>query len=78
VAISAARTRRGATKVVFTLTEPARLKVWYDRASFSVDRPGGTAGFWQRLAPKRVRIVAWDAAGNVSPPAVLKLTPAQR
>jgi hypothetical protein len=78
VAISTARTRRGATKVVFTLSEPARLKIWYDRSSFGVDRPGGTVGFWQRLAPKRVRIVAWDAAGNVSAPAVLRLTSARR
>jgi hypothetical protein len=78
VTILSARTRRGATKVLLSLSEPARLKVWYDRASFSVDRPRGTTGFWQRLAPRRVRIVAWDTAGNASPPATLRLTDGRR
>ena len=72
VELVAARTRSGATKLVFELDEPARVKVWYDGAAFAVDRPAGTVGFWQRLDPRRIRLVAWDAAGNRAAPLVLR------
>lgn len=67
-----ARTRRGATKLLFDLSEDAWVKIWYGRESFAVDREAGRAGFWRRLKPGRIRIVAWDAAGNASDPVVLR------
>jgi len=72
VAIVAARTRAGATKLIFELSEPASVKIKYDRAAFTVDRPAGTVGFWQRLDPRRIRLVASDAAGNTGEPVVFK------
>jgi hypothetical protein len=72
VELVAVRTRSGATKLVFRLDEPAGVKIWYDRAAFTVDRPAGTVGFWQRLDPRRIRLVARDAAGNVAEPLVFK------
>jgi hypothetical protein len=76
VGLVTARTRGSATKILFTLNEPAKVKVWYDRTPFVIERLPGTAGFWQRLAPRRVRIVAWDAAGNASVP-LLAAVPAR-
>jgi len=72
VELLSVRTRAGATKLVFKLSEPAGVRVWYDRTAFTIDRPAGTVGFWQRLDPRRIRLVARDAAGNAAEPLVFR------
>ncbi len=66
VNVLSVRSRGGATKLLFDLSEPAHLKVWYGKSAFEIDRPQGKVGFWQRIVPRWVRLVAWDAAGNAS------------
>jgi flagellar hook assembly protein FlgD len=66
LAVESVTPKRHSTKVTFSLSEPAKLKVWLGSHAFAVERRAGEGRFWQRVRASRVRIVAWDAAGNAT------------
>jgi hypothetical protein len=66
IAVESVTPKRHSTKVTFSLSEPAKLKVWLGSHAFAVERPAGKGRFWQRVRASRARIVAWDAAGNAT------------
>jgi flagellar hook assembly protein FlgD len=67
------RNVRGVARLVFDLSEPAKLKIWYGTNHWSdgdmveVDRRAGARQqYWRRVAVRVVRMLATDAAGNRS------------
>jgi flagellar hook assembly protein FlgD len=66
VVVESVTPKRHSTKVTFSLSEPAKLKLWLGPHAFAAERPAGKEAFWQRVRASRVRIAAWDAAGNAS------------
>jgi flagellar hook assembly protein FlgD len=67
------RNANGIARLVFDVSEPVSLKIWYGTNHWSdgdmveVDRPAGARQqFWRRVGAQVVRMLAVDAAGNRS------------
>jgi flagellar hook assembly protein FlgD len=67
------RNVNGVARLVFDLSESAKLKIWYGTSHWSdgdmveVDRPAGAGQqYWRRVGAGVVRLLAVDAAGNRS------------
>jgi hypothetical protein len=63
----------GVARLVFDLSEAAKVKIWYGTSHWSdgdmveVTRPGGARQqYWRRVDARVVRMLATDAAGNRS------------
>jgi hypothetical protein len=74
IVLTTVRVRKASTKLLFELSEAARLKILLDGRPFWADRPAGQGSFWQRVTARRIRVVAWDAAGNRGEPVVVRRT----
>ena len=70
-AATALRRRRG-TLVRFTLSEEARIRIWVGRKAFAFTRASGQIALRLPAKAERVRLVAWDRAGNASRPLRLR------
>jgi flagellar hook assembly protein FlgD len=79
VRLRSLRNVRGFARLRLTLSEPARLRIWYgrrtwnDRGSVVVFRAAGARTVWRRGWVRYVRVVAFDAAWNRSAAARLRL-----
>ena len=61
----AVRIRRG-TRVRFSLSEPAVVRLWLGGRGFTVRAGAGRTVIWRRAPRGPVRMVAWDGAANAS------------
>jgi hypothetical protein len=66
---------RSATRIRVRLSERSKLRVWTDAGTDAVEREAGESVLVVPAGARRVRLVAWDAAGNASRPVRLTVRP---
>jgi hypothetical protein len=65
----------GVPRIRLWLSERVRLRVWTEAGARTVEREAGEQLVSVPAGATRVRLVAWDAAGNASRPVKLALRP---
>jgi len=71
--VLSASSRRGTTRVLLSLSERARVRLWTDTEAYGFDRRAGRSWIVAPGSTTRLRVRAWDGAGNRS--RLVRVTP---